>query len=41
MIRHTQRLSLRMPEGRDLDFVTALSGLCVPAVFAFLPDKRR
>ena len=24
MIRHTVRLSLRMPEERDLDFVTAL-----------------
>jgi ribosomal-protein-alanine N-acetyltransferase len=36
MIRHTPRLSLRMPEERDLDFVTAL--FARPELVAHRPD---
>lgn len=36
MIRHTSRLSLRMPEERDLDFVTAL--FARPELVAHRPD---
>jgi len=36
MVRHTQRLSLRMPEDRDLAFVTAL--FARPELVAHRPD---
>ncbi len=36
MIRHTPRLSLRMPEDRDLDFVTAL--FARPEIVAHRPE---
>ncbi|MDK4702962.1 GNAT family N-acetyltransferase [Rhizobium sp. CNPSo 4062] len=38
MIRRTSRLSLRMPEERDLDFVTAL--FARPELVAHRPDPR-